>query len=402
MHTRPAVRASILAILVAATLISIVPPSGARGSLGSGSAWAWTNRTEPQAPPAAAGTLMAYDSYADQFVFFGGWNGATLNQTWDYNPSNSTWVQLHPAVSPVSRADATFVYDSTTDRFLLFGGWTQRPGGAVHRLSDTWSFSLALDQWTELHTATGPSPRSDSAAAYDPAAGDLFLYGGFSGSVYLGDAWIFNSSSSTWSDLPQVGPTPGVRSDGRMVFDPLADEFVLFGGNDYSGPNLTFHHLNDTWLFQLTTNRWTQLTPAVSPSTRDYAVEGFDPSLDVVLLFSGYGNRTILDDTWTFSPSNGSWTALDTVTVPPGRYAGVGTFDTVDGLFLIMGGLGNSGLLNDSWTLSLEVVPPSPVPSPASPAGSGWLVAGTLVGAGAVLAVLAARVYLVSREQSGK
>jgi hypothetical protein len=187
-----------------------------------------------------------------------------------------------------------------------------------------------------------------------------------------------------------------------MIFVPSADEFVLFGGNDYSGPNLTFHHLNDTWLFRLATDQWTPLTPAGSPPARDYAVEGFDPSLGIVLLFSGYGNRTILDDTWAFSPSNGSWTSLATAPAPPGRYAGVGAFDTVDGLFLIMGGLGDSGLLNDTWTLAPEFAGLSPPPSGATPSESGWIVAGAFVGTGAVLAVVAARVLAVSREPPRK
>lgn len=384
-------------------LLLLLAVGGAVGGAAQGAsaptAWVWTERPGSPAPPAAAGTLLAYDSLANRFVFFGGWNGSTLNQTWEYDPTASMWTELHPPISPVSRADATFVFDASTNEFVLFGGWTQYVNGTVHRLNDTWTFSLGSDQWTELHPTGSPSPRSDSAAAYDPSAGVIYLYGGFSGLSYLGDSWTFDPTTMTWTPIAPIGPTPGIRSDGRMVYDSSTDEFILFGGNDFNGPNLTFHHLNDTWAYRLSSNQWSLIPTPIAPPARDYAVEGFDPVNATILLFSGYGNRTILDDTWAFSTTTESWAELGPVVSPPGRYAGGGAFDTDDGVFVIVGGLGDSGLLNDTWSLGPEA--PTPGGGGVVPSGGGevpWVAVAAFVGTGLLLAGLTVRVGFAVRK----
>jgi hypothetical protein len=376
-------RWTIGALVAVLLLVSLLAPSvtaASRGDAAATAGWGWTDRTAPIAPPQGAGTLLAFDSLADRFVFFGGWNATTFNETWEYDPTNGVWTDLHPELSPTSRADATFVFDPGLDEFVLFGGWTEEPNGSVVRLNDTWTFSLGSDAWVELHPRLAPSPRSDSAAAFDLATGEMFLYGGFSGSQYLGDQWTFDPATGNWAPLAELGPGPGVRSDGRMVYDASLNDFLLFGGNDYNGPNLTFHHLNDTWQFSLSADTWTSLDPASAPTARDYAAEGYDPATGDVLLFSGFGNRTILDDTWEFSPTVNSWTELDVAPSPPGRYAGAGTFDPNDNLFLIVGGLGTTGLLNDTWTFA--PVPgtgaPTPVVFVAGAASVGAVLAGVL------------------------
>ena len=374
--------------VLAAMLVLLTVEGGVAGAT-EHPAWVWTDRSGSVAPPPSAGTMVAYDPVADRLVFFGGWNGSTLNETWEYNPTTSIWTELHPAVSPISRADATLVFDPSANEFILFGGWTQYANGSVERLDDTWTFSLANLQWTPRHPVGSPSPRSDSAAAYDPAAGRIYLYGGFSGTSYLGDSWTFDPTTTAWSPVPPIGPTPGIRSDGRMVYDPSVDEFVLFGGNDYNGPNLTFHHLNDTWTYRLTTNEWSLVPTPVAPGSRDYSAEGFDPATGTVLLFSGYGNRTILDDTWSFSIGTNSWTELSPTTSPPGRYAGGGAFDTEDGRLLIVGGLGNAGLLSDTWSLG-------PASVPASGGGVPLVVVAAFVLVGVLLTGVAARVMVVT------
>lgn len=372
-------------------LLVLVAGAGARANPVSAN-WTWTDRSAPVAPPAAAGTLVAYDPTADRLLFFGGWNGTTLNETWEYDPTDAVWTELRPTASPESRADAALVFDIAANEFVLFGGWTQFSNGTIERLDDTWTFSLLTDQWVLLDPPISPSPRSDSAVAYDAAAAVILLYGGFSGTAYLGDSWSFNLATDLWSPVAEVGPTPGVRSDGRMVYDPAADEFVLFGGNDYNGPNLTFHHLNDTWLYRLGSGQWTLVVPSTVPDARDYAVEGFDPASGSVLLFSGYGNRSILDDTWAFSTSTDSWEPLTTSGPPPGRYAGGGAFDTDDGSFLIVGGLGSSGLLNDTWSLE-----ETSVPSSGTGSGISVVEVGAFALVGLLFVAIAARVAISRR-----
>jgi len=393
---RRGVRGLAVCLVIAPLLGSILltaPPAAATSS-GTGQ-WTWSNVSRSIAPPEAAGTMMAYDGVQDRFVFFGGWNGRTLNQTWEFDPTQASWTELQPPLAPVSRADGTLVFDPVDEQFVLFGGWTEYADGTDHRLNDTWTFSLTTDRWTELLPSLAPSPRSDSGALFSTVTDLEYLYGGFSGTSYLADAWTFDPATVTWTPLAPSAPSPGLRADGRMVVDGTPEIGVLFGGNDYSGPNLTFHHLNDTWVFEtgVSSLEWTQLVTSQAPPARDYAVEAFDPAADSVLLFSGYGNRTILDDTWSLS--SGQWSELPTLGLPPGRYAGTGGFDVDDGELVIVGGLGNAGLLNDTWTLA-----ESAAVAPTSGAGSSWPVVAAFGVAGLGGLVVAVRIRS-TRERAG-
>lgn len=341
--------AASVAVLAITGFMGVVKAAEPLSAYGSG--WVWTNLTHGPAPPPSAGDLLTYDGAANRFIEFGGWNGTTLNETWAFDPTTAAWTQFHPLSAPPVRADAAFVYDSNDGICYLFGGWTQDSNGTTVRYDDMWSFSLANDRWTELFPSVSPSPRSDSAVAFDPADNEIVLVGGFSGTAYLGDEWTYLPTSDTWTPLVPAGPSPSPRADGRMVYDPANQTMILFGGNDYSGPNLTFHHLNDTWSFSPSTGKWNEILAPQSPPARDYAIQSFDTIHDWVLLTAGFGNRTLLNDLWAFSPANGTWWPLAVPAPPPARYAGVGGFDAVNGALIVSGGVGTGGLLNDTWSL---------------------------------------------------
>ena len=309
----------------------------------------WTNVSQSSTPPAMAGQMMAYSSKDHRFVLFGGWDGARgLNETWVFDSENRTWTELQPPLSPIERGDEMFVYDDQADVFILFGGWYEFPNGTYTRLSDTWTFALSTGTWTERHPARSPSPRSDAEVAYDPAAGAVLLVGGFSGATYLGDTWMYSLANDTWTPRPgTIQPSP--RADGRMVYVPTQDRFILFGGNDYSGPNFTFHHLADTWSYDWNSDTWTAIMTAVAPPARDYPVLVVDVNADSLLLTSGYADRTILNDLWGFSLRGDGWSDLTAVLSPPARFAGAGGFDLAGNVLVLFGGLGNDGLLADTW-----------------------------------------------------
>jgi hypothetical protein len=377
---------AILAIAGFSGVVRAAEPPSAYGGDGT-----WTNLTRGPAPPASAGDLLAYDEAANRFIEFGGWNGTTLNETWALDPAAGAWTQLRPVSAPPVRADAAFVYDSADGICYLFGGWTQYSNGTYVRYGDTWSFSLADDRWTELFPPVSPSPRSDSAVAFDPGADEIVLVGGFSGTAYLGDEWTYSPATDTWTPLASSGPVPSPRADGRMVYDSAHRTMILFGGNDYSGPNFTFHHLDDTWSLSLAIGKWTEILAPQSPPARDYAIQAFDPIHDRVLLTAGFGNRTILNDLWAFSPANGTWWPLAVSAPPPARYAGVGGFDSVDARLIVSGGVGTAGLLNDTWSFG--------PPMNAATSAPGGSVVPFVVAASAILtAGVATAVFVRTRQ----
>ncbi len=77
-----------------------------------------------------------------------------------------------------------------------------------------------------------------------------------------------------------------------MAYDPATGNVVLFGGNDDAARS------SDTWTWNGTT--WTQQSPATSPPPAVRRVDGLRPGHRHVVLFGGQGNTTMLDDTWTW------------------------------------------------------------------------------------------------------
>ncbi len=340
----------------------------------------WTNVTARPAPVPMAGAMMAYSPRADRFVLFGGWDGVRgLNGTWVFDPENRTWTELHPQSGPLPRGDEMFVYDPRSDLFVLFGGWYEFPNDTYERLSDTWTFSLETATWTERYPSASPSPRSDAAVAYDPAADAVLLVGGFSGTTYLGDVWAYFPANDTWVPRPSA-LTPSVRADGRMVYAAGQDRFYLFGGNDFSGSNLSFHHLNDTWSYDWASNAWTRIQSTSTPAARDYAILAFVPQAGELLLTSGFGNHTILNDLWAFDLTHGTWSNLTSSISPPPRFAAAGGFDPATGDLVVFSGAGNAGLMADTWFYHVETATgPSPALLLPLVAVSGVVIAGVAV-----------------------
>jgi hypothetical protein len=64
-------------------------------------------------------------------VVFGGFNGAALGDTWEFD--GTTWTQ-RAIPGPPARSHGMMAYDSRHQRVLLYGGSS---GGGVRR-NDTW------------------------------------------------------------------------------------------------------------------------------------------------------------------------------------------------------------------------------------------------------------------------
>ena len=111
-------------------------------------------------------------------------------------------------------------YDPAIGQMVLFGGTTfNNPGG-------TWLFDGTT--WTQASPTSSPPPLSFASMAYDPAAGSMVLFGGSRHGDDLNDTWTF-----TGYDLDASVPAhePPARSYASMAYDPAAGSMVLFGGS---------------------------------------------------------------------------------------------------------------------------------------------------------------------------
>ena len=78
---------------------------------------------------------------------------------------------------------------------------------------------------------------------------------------------------------------------------PLIIILCRFGGDDGN------HPLNDTWSFDITTRKWTELqcTGSIPSPRRGHAAVLVD---DIMYVFGGYADRNCLDDLYSLQLSS--------------------------------------------------------------------------------------------------
>ncbi len=259
----------------------------------------------------------------------------------------TTWTEQSPATSPSARYGASMAYDPATGDVVLFGG-----EGSSAFLDDTWTWDGST--WTERSPATSPSARYGASMAYDPATGNMVLFGGVNSSGFLNDTWTWNGI--TWTKQ-SPGTSPPARFVATMADDPATGNMVLFGGINGST------YLGDTWTWDGST--WKKQSPAASPPARDLASMAYDPAGADMVLFGGYSGSSVLDDTWIWSGT--TWTKQSPATSPSARYAASMAYDPATGDMVLFGGNSTSVNLDDTWTWDGSTwTEQSPVASPST------------------------------------
>jgi adhesin/invasin len=320
-------------------------------------------------PPPAMGSAMATDPATGDELLFGGFDnpndttdGTVVGGTWSWN--DTAWSALSPATSPSPRAFAQMATDPATGQVVLMGGQdgTTFYGGTYVYAHGTWTKVLSA---STTDTATTPSERAFGAMAWDPASAQLVLFGGQDQATAYGGTWVWNGTSDTWQQVEAAatnGTTPPARYGAAMAYDPALGELVLFGGTSGTPGGA----MNDTWAWNGTA--WHQLTVTGStPSARFGATMSYDPALGELVLFGGTvedasGTISMDGDTWTFDGT--SWSELNPGAAPSARYGAAGAYDATSQQLLLFGGSTNAASIAPSvfagGTWSFESPPGQP------------------------------------------
>jgi len=253
---------------------------------------------------------------------------ATYLVTLDARTPANTYRLLQPATPPSVRFNAA-IAGTGDGRVLMFGG----RGSDGARLSDTWLLDPEAGEWTELSPPVSPSAR-DSHSMATAGAGAVLLFGGnFTNGPMptpLDDTWVFDLAAETWTELlpPEAPPS---RYQHALV--PVGDGMVMaFGGR--AGFGLEY---DDTWVFDLAAETWADLAPATSPGTRSAFSMAFDGD-DTVLLVGGTNDSVIISDqTWAYRVGANDWEPL-AVAGQGEHFNAAGAW--VEGVFVSHGGKG--------------------------------------------------------------
>jgi hypothetical protein len=172
-------------------------------------------------------------------------------QTWVYDPIGETWTNRAPSASPPSRTYHVLgrVYDPNLgeERTVLHAGTT--PGFPPVIRQDTWEYDYAGNAWfktMDWDMGTPPTNRTGMGGTYRSATGDLFIFGGYTGTGYLDETWRYHYDLGfpQW-DLITVGTSPPARDQTATAYSSVDNAVLLQAGQDTGG------NINDTWVFSL-------------------------------------------------------------------------------------------------------------------------------------------------------
>jgi hypothetical protein len=205
--------------------------------------------TSPKPPNTALQPAGTFDPAHNVFVFEG---GDSFVGTWTYDPVANAWHKLTTnGTSPnPSLILAGMAYDTVDQRVYLFGGYD----GTTY-YSTLYAYDVPTNTWSLISPAGGRTPagRFRHAFAYDSTNNVFLLYGGENGSGILGDTWVFNPTTRTWTELtpPQSPPIAASPVWARLAYDSDHNAFVLAqqGLNGYFGGSWTALSIQ-TWLFR--------------------------------------------------------------------------------------------------------------------------------------------------------
>lgn len=264
------------------------------------------------------------------------------------------------AVQPLARSSPCMVTDSADHRIILHGGDDRNWVGYYN---DVWSFDLNEKTWSLIEPAgQPPNPRTwcATAAAYDPNADRLIVFGGWYGGTYYNDVWELDLTlgSEVWQELIPAGTSPDPRQTSAIV-DPVNNRYIIFGGRDQS-----YSARNDLWEIDLDSLVWHQLTPSGSPPPIRYAHTAiYDPVSHRMIVFAGVAPySSSYNDVWALDLTSGSenWQQLTpSGTPPPGRNMHFGVYNNVTREMIIGFGYDYPGAFiyyDDVWALNLNTM----------------------------------------------
>eukprot|EP00158_Paraphelidium_tribonemae_P005950 Partr_v1_DN27600_c0_g1_i4_m30176 putative Inherit from NOG: hedgehog protein len=323
----------------------------------------------------------------------------------------SSYGVLDASNTPGGRSSHNIiVYNSLIYSFL----------GSSSPKSDVWAFNITDNTWTWIagKSNTG-NPSFNSLGIASPSStpgyrynfggdinrelGEYVMFGGFTGSAYRGDLWVFNFTANIWtwlsgSSLVDESPTytgigvsssanvPGARSAMACAVYPLTGEFLLYGGSKSQ-------YFSDMWAFNFTSMRWTwisgssasnigasfgpksQWSTSYFPGSRGSFDIVHNLMVNILFIFGGYSNTGSFNDLWAFNRDSLEWALISgsssgniagscgakgfpSVNNSPGaRYGHNLVYHVQSELLILFGGFGftctgSSAYLSDTWAFN--------------------------------------------------
>jgi len=199
---------------------------------------------------------FAYDSNQKRIIYYCCSSGSNqpenVNHMWWYDVLGQTGRKKDLQTKPGAILMAGASFDPGNNIFVQQGGSS---------FVGTWTYNPATNVFQQVTTqGTAPDPSVlMPAMTYNSTDHQIYLFAGQSAGVFSNDLFKYNVGTNTWTKLNPAGPRPSPRWNTNLAYDSTNNVFMIYGGEDGS------QVFGDTWIYNPTTNAWTQLSPAVSP-----------------------------------------------------------------------------------------------------------------------------------------
>lgn len=181
-------------------------------------------------------------------------------------------------------------------------------------------------------SSSGPDGREQSAMVYDPVRDKTVLFGG-KAPLLRGDTWEWNGTA--WTLTAIKGPSP--REGHAMAYDSRRHKVMLFGGWDG-------HYRNDLWEWD--GQSWQQICEG-GPEPRTHHAIAYDSARGKLVLFGGINFSTVIyPGTWEW---DGRTWRKSTEQGPPWRYQHAMAYDPHRSRIVLYGGWVEGSIVQDTW-----------------------------------------------------
>jgi len=257
----------------------------------------WFQLTSSDGPGSCTTPLTAYDPDRGKLVVV-----CSGSSVFEWDSAEFTWKSFTLTKPPSTRQFAKMAYDKKLKKTVMFGGYSANG----NYLNETWTWDGTAFTQVKTKNSDAPNNRGLMAMWYDPNLEKTVVYGGIGRAnlnesiTRYSDMWSFDGTK--WTKL-SVTQTPGQRLGAQIAIDPAGGKLLLFGGllaEDAGNNNLTQTYVNDTWLWDGTASKWTQLAPARSPDPRENGMMAWDPGTNEIVLFGGYTAGFYHSDLWSW------------------------------------------------------------------------------------------------------
>ena len=359
---------------------------------------AWTQQGSALTVPGAIGFGASVALSSDGNTALIGATGP--NSAYVFTRSGSTWTQQGSAITPSDAAgNSSFgasVALSSDGNTALIGGPSDNPQAPF--AGAAWVFTRSGSIWTQQGSKltgtgeTGGAGGSFGSSVALSSDGNTALIGGNTDNSYVGAAWVFTRSGSTWtqqgSKLTGDGEM-GAQDFGSAVALSADGNTAIVGGSGLLGMDVLGQPYSGgaAWVFTRSGSTWSQQGSKLTVSDEtDHEQFGASVALssdgNTAIIGGPSNDAGAVGGAWAFSRSGSAWDQLGarlSVTGGSGTIQfGSGVAISGDGTRALVGGPGDNSGVGASW--GFQRLPGVSTVSPSvGPPGGGTVV--TITGA---------------------